>query len=129
MMKRLICICALVALLFSCGPRDEATKAVLVAKHSYQYLLKGKASSFVDATYHESEIPESYREQLVLSAEMFVEHQDSLHGGIKEIEALKAVLYDEGNAADAYLQFQYADGQSEQVLVPMVKHEDNWYLK
>lgn len=102
---------------------------MLVAKQSYQYLLDGDASSFVNASLREQAIPESYREQLILSAQMFMEHQDSIHGGISKIEPLHGVVNADGKTAEVYLRFVFADGQAEQVMVPMVRADDKWYLR
>ena len=129
MMKRLSVIFIALCLLFSCGRRDEGQQAMLVAKQSYLYLLSGDASSFVDASLREQAIPERYREQLILSAQMFMEHQDSIHGGISKIEPLQGVVNADGKTAEVYLRFVFADGQAEQVMVPMVKADGKWYLR
>ena len=126
---RKLCIAVLLLSLFSCGSRDQGEQAARVARESYNYLLKGKTEAFVDATYREHPIPQSYRDQLILAAEMFLEQQDSLHQGISKISVIKGELLPDSIHANAYLLFHYGNGNAEQVMVPMVKNDGKWYLK
>ena len=110
------------------GP-DAAQLAANAAKTYYEQLLKGDYGSFVDGRYQPTELPESYRQQLIANAKMFVGQEQKEHKGIKSIAVADGRADTAKYVANAFLTFTYGDGTKEQVVVPMVEVKDVWYMR
>lgn len=108
-------------------PEQIAGKA---AVEYYGYLQRHDFRAFVDGIYYAKPIPKEYRELLEKNAENVVHEQDSLRHGLKSIKLSKAdLMKNDTTLAAVYLLLQYGDSTSEEVLVPMVKRKDVWYMK
>ncbi len=118
-----------VVCLSGCRPADEGAVAAQAAKVYYETLLSGGYETFVDGFYRSDSIPASYRSQLIDNAKMFIYQQKMEHGGISEVQLNGATLSASGSEADALLVFMFGNGGSEQVVVPMVLHDDVWYMR
>ena len=92
-------------------------------------LLNGDYGSFVAGRYQPTELPASYREQLIVNARMFIEQQEKEHKGIKSVSVAGGVADTTRHMADAFLIFTYGDGTKEQVVVPMVSVKNVWYMR
>lgn len=133
-MKKIFFICLTLAALVACKEKpqqkpngDIAGKA---AVEYYGYLQRHNFSAYVDGMYYEKPIPKEYKALLVKNAEMFVHEQDSLHHGIKAVKLSKAdMMQKDTTLVAAYLTLTMGDGTSEEVLVPMVKRKNVWYMK
>ncbi len=110
------------------GP-DAAQLAANAAKTYYEQLLKGDYGSFVDGRYQPTELPESYRQQLIANAKMFVGQEQKEHKGIKSVAVAYGRADTAKHVANAFLTFTYGDGTKEQVVVPMVEVKDVWYMR
>ena len=110
------------------GP-DAAQLAANAAKAYYEQLLKGYYGSFVDGRYQPTELPESYRQQLIANAKMFVGQEEKEHKGIKCVAVADGRADTAKHVANAFLTFTYGDGTKEQVVVPMVEVKDVWYMR
>lgn len=110
------------------GP-DAAQLAANAAKTYYEQLLKGDYGSFVDGRYQPTELPESYRQQLIANAKMFVGQEQKEHKGIKSIAVADGRADTAKHVANAFLTFTYGDGTKEQVVVPMVEVKEVWYMR
>lgn len=110
------------------GP-DAAQLAANAAKTYYEQLLKGDYGSFVDGRYQPTELPESYRQQLIANAKMFVGQEQKEHKGIKSVAVADGRADTAKHVANAFLTFTYGDGTKEQVVVPMVEVKDVWYMR
>ena len=110
------------------GP-DAAQLAANAAKTYYEQLLKGDYGSFVDGRYQPTELPESYRRQLIANAKMFVGQEQKEHKGIKSVAVADGRADTAKHVANAFLTFTYGDGTKEQVVVPMVEVKDVWYMR
>lgn len=110
------------------GP-DVAQLAANAAKTYYEQLLKGDYGSFVDGRYQPTELPESYRQQLIANAKMFVGQEQKEHKGIKSVAVADGRADTAKHVANAFLTFTYGDGTKEQVVVPMVEVKDVWYMR
>lgn len=108
------------------NPGDIAAQA---AKVYYEYLLQGKPEQWVDGFIRKDSIPSSYRRQLVDNAIMFMGRQKEEHGGLKSVSVRSSQFNQADSTAIAILGFQYAEGDSEQVAVPMVCVGGVWYMK
>lgn len=110
------------------GP-DAAQLAANAAKTYYEQLLKGDYGSFVDGRYQPTELPESYRQQLIANAKMFVGQEEKEHKGIKNVAVADSRADTARHVANAFLIFSYGDGTREQVVVPMVEVRKVWYMR
>lgn len=133
-MRRFLPFCLFSILLFlGCGGRasgpDAAQLAAQAAKVYYEQLLRGDYESFVDGRYQPTRIPQSYRDQLVANAKMFVGQQEKDHKGIKAVAVTAAKADTARHVANAFLTFTYGDSTREEVVVPMVESKGVWYLR
>lgn len=112
----------------SSGPTagDIAAQA---AKVYYEQLLNGDYGSFVDGRYQPNSIPESYRQQLIANAKMYVDQQEKEHKGIKGVAVADATADTTKHVANAFLTFTYGDSTKEDVVVPMVESGGVWYMR
>lgn len=108
---------------------DAAQLAANAAKTYYEQLLKGDYGSFVDGRYQPTELPESYRQQLIANAKMFVGQEEKEHKGIKSVSVADGRADTAKHVANAFLTFSYGDGTKEQVVVPMVEVKKVWYMR
>lgn len=108
---------------------DAAQVAAQAAKVYYEQLLKGDYNSFVNGRYQPTDIPGSYRRQLIVNARMFVAQQEKEHQGIKTVAVADGRADTAKHVANAFLTFTYGDGTREQIVVPMVEVKDVWYMR
>ena len=132
-MKKLLCIAVvfLCLCLFGCkkdGP-DAGTLAGIAAKGYYDLLLEGKYEDFIAGTNTPYRISNSYQQQLLLNAKMFVEQQQEEHRGMKRVEVLSAKADTARHVADVFLSITYGDSTKEQVDVPMVEVQGTWKMR
>lgn len=120
--------------LFMCGcgsgySDDPSMAAAEAARHYYDCLSKGQYAEYVSGLYKPDSIPDSYRSQLELNAEMFMEQQQKEHGGIKKVRIYNCKADTARRIANAFLTIDYGNGSSEEVVVPMVKAGSRWLMK
>lgn len=116
-------------LILACSSHSSADKAARVAKQYYDYLIEGKYDAFVDGRYQPEAIPDSYRDQLIKNAKMFMGQQQIEHRGIKETRIVNVTTDDEHHEANVFLTLCYGDSTVEEICVPMVESEGIWYLR
>lgn len=131
-MKKIFFVFALV-LFFSCSDKPSGPTAAQIAgqaaKVYYDQLLKGDYGSFVDGRYQPHNMPESYRQQLIANAKMFVDQENTEHKGIKDVKVTAATADTTKHVANAYLTFTFGDSKKEEVVVPMVENGGTWYMR
>lgn len=128
-----ISIAAFGAVMSGCscnGPSDEAL-AVQAAKAYYDQLLQGDYASFVEGTNGYDSVPGYYKEQLLTGMKQFLAQQKAEHVGIDSVVPLRAKVDTVGNntVAKAFLKLCYADSTKEEIVVPMIKRNDVWYMR
>ena len=133
-MKKLFLILLASTVLVACKKKTEPTPQGQIAGKAaveyYGYLQRHDFASFVDGMYYKNPIPKDYRALLEKNAKVFVQEQDSLHRGIKSVKLSKAdVMHKDTTLAAVYLSLSFGDGATEEVLVPMVKRKNVWYMK
>jgi hypothetical protein len=118
------------AVVYSCrGEKAVDFAAAHQAKAYYDLLLKEKYADFVEGMDFPEPIPDSYRQQLVDNARMFVGKQQEEHHGIREVRVVNCVNDSVKPAANAFLMLCYGDSTIEEVVVPMVKRDGRWLMK
>ena len=131
-MRRLLIIttCCVLLSIFSCMNEKKVDFAAAnMAKTYYEYLLNGRYEKFVEGMDFPEQIPEGYREQLVLNAKMFVEEQQNEHRGLTDVRVVNCVNDSTDKGAHAYLLLVFNDSVMEEVVVPMIKRNGTWYMK
>ena len=108
---------------------DPSYFAGIAAKGYYDLLLEGKYQEYVDGFNMPNKIPDGYRSQLVLNAQMFVEQQNEVHQGMKKVVVLSAKADTVHHVADVFLSVTYGDSTKEQIVVPMVKVKERWKMR
>lgn len=123
---------SLLPVLFGCtkveGPTPDQI-AAHAAKVYYEQLLHGDYNSFVDGRYQPTKMPQSYHEQLVANAKMFISQQNKEHKGIKKVEVSDARADTTRHVANAFLTLTYGDSSKEEIVVPMVEKKGVWYMR
>ena len=121
---------AVLLILFACSRHRPEQIAGAAARQYYEQMLAGNYEAFVDGTWQPEAIPEGYRSQLIDNAAMFADRLQKEHRGVREGRIAEARL-DTLNAAQAevFLVFCFGDSTTEEVLVPMVCHDNTWYLR
>ncbi|MBF1590564.1 MAG: hypothetical protein HXO19_05540 [Prevotella shahii] len=107
-------------------PSDVAAQA---AKEYYAQLLAGKYDHYVDGFYRPDSIPNSYRQQLIDNAKMFLGQQKTDRRGILDVRVVNAMADTAKRSANVFLLFAYGDSTSEEIVVPMVMHKGVWYMR
>ena len=60
---------------------------------------------------------------------MFIGQQKEEHRGMKSVEINNANLDSLTRIVNVFLLINYGDKTSEQIVVPMIKHKNVWYMK
>lgn len=127
-------VAALLGITFvSCGkspatvnPDEQASRA---AKVYYEYLLHGNCAAYIDGFYRPDSIPDSYREQLIVSAKQYVGQMKKDHQGLVSVDTAGARTDTAKNVGEAYLILGFGDKTTEEIVVPLVLHNGNWMLR
>ena len=106
-MKKILYIAIALFALASCSksaselkPDEMASRA---AKLYYENLLHGKCEAYIDGFYRPDSIPESYREQLIVSAKQYVGQMKKDHQGLVSVETAGARVDTAKHVGEAYL--------------------------
>lgn len=110
-------------------PQDPNELAVRAAKVYYDYLIAGNFEAYVDGFYRPDSIPGSYREQLIVNAKQYIGQIKDDHSGLAAVQSVRAKTDTAHHVGRAFLMLCFADSTKEEIVVPMVLHEGNWYLK
>ncbi len=116
----LICACT------SKEQPDEMTAGE--AAEGYYLLLKsGHYAAFVEGMAGIDEFPEEYRRQLQQLVEQQMQTRWRKHGQWLSIDATD--VQEQDSTASVMLSITYADNTSEQILLPMIFIDDEWYMQ
>lgn len=121
---------------------SQEKRALATAQKYYEQLVAGDYNSFVEGSLMgQDSVPEVYKSQMLLNAQMFMERMQTEHRGIKSVKPLRATVdtiklrvANEPEAvkeivAQAYLSLGFADSTKEEIVVPMVLKNDIWYIR
>ena len=125
-----VTICFVVAAIIACSRDKKADFAAAnAAKEYYELLLGENYDGFVGGMNMSERIPDSYRQQLVDNARMYVGNLERVHHGLREIRVVNCVNDSAMVNANAFLMLCFGDSTIEEVVVPMVKRDKKWYMK
>ena len=131
---------------------------MLAAKGYYEHLVAGEYDQFLEGCYGiDSAFPSSYREELTVALKQFMAQQRSQHRGINAVRAVRAKVSGEAGgerarhakenngageekssdplqpeevtAADVFLVLCFGDSTNEEIVVPMILHNNRWQMK
>lgn len=126
----IIATCCVLLSIASCMNEKKVDFAAAnTAKTYYDYLINGRYEQFVNGMDFPEQIPGGYREQLVLNAKMFVEEQQEMHKGLSDVRVVNCVNDSTNKGAHAYLLLVFKDSVMEEIVVPMVKRDGQWFMK
>lgn len=99
--------------------------------------MAGNYAYFVRFTYLPDTIPGSYREQLEANLRMFMARMSEEHRGIAAVSPLRCFHDSTGVnggdgravAAEAFLELTFGDSIKEEIVVPMICHNDVWLMR
>ena len=132
-MKKILYIAIALFALASCGKKASNVSpdemASREAKLYYENLLHGKCEAYIDGFYRPDSIPESYREQLIVSAKQYVGQMKKDHQGLVSVEAVGARTDTAKHVGEAYLLLGFGDKTKEEVVAPLVLHDGCWMLR
>ncbi len=136
-MKQLICL-TLTLLLIACAsktPEEQATEAAL---NYYQSLLDGKADGLQAAKVTDDSICAEYQGQLGKVYQHYIDDMQRLHQGLKAVRISDnqarrdSIQQKDGHWEQviyAFLILSFNDSTEEQISVPMVQRQEEWYIK
>ena len=116
-------------MLFACSKGTPEEQAMKAAVDCYEALLDGDYVTFLEGRAGMDSIPDSFREQLLVSYKQFMHLQQEAHQGIKSIEPMRALPDSSLNLIQVFLLVSYADSTHEEIVVPMVEHDGEWKMK
>lgn len=129
-MRTVFLVISFLILLAACKKDDNQEELVgKAAAVYYSYLVNGNYDAFIGGTYRSDSLRPFYRQQLIENLKMFAAQQKEEHGGIDRF-AVSAVKIDTAShTADAFIDIVYRDSLKEQILLPMIRKDDIWYMK
>lgn len=107
-------------------PGELAEKA---GTEYFSQLVKGNTDAYVHGLDGTQTATAGYRQALADNARQFVHRQDSLHQGIKAVEADSTSFSDKDSTARVFLRLTYGDGSKERILLPMLCRKGRWYMR
>ena len=121
----------LVSLLFCthCAKLSPEELAALAAKGYYTHLAAGEYEQFLEGRVGAAELPDGYREQLLVAYKQFMARQQREHHGIREVQVGNARTDSVLHYTSVFLVLCYGDSTREEIVVPMVQHNGRWLMK
>lgn len=123
-------LCLATAFTVSCSSdKNSSEKVANAAKQYYDRLLEGKYDAFVDGSMGNKDIPDDYRQQLIVNARQFLEEMKEKRNGLTSVRAAGASIDEAAGTADAFLVLCFGDSTTEEVVVPMIQQESAWLMR
>ena len=113
----------------ACSQLSPEEKALKAAQKCYESLLDGNFDDFLDGRAYADNLPDAYRSQLLEAYKQFIHQQKQAHGGIDGLEPTRAKMDSTLGVMQAFLICRYADGVSEEIVVPMIEQDGHWKMK
>ncbi len=113
-----------------CGCREEMrppTEREIMTV--YGHYLKGDYAKFVDAMLSCRQKPENYRSQMIMLHKQHAAEQKRANGGAESATVERIEMHDNGRMANVFLNVTYGNRTSEEIILPMVYFEGDWYIR
>ena len=108
------------------SPEEQAMEA---AQKYYEALLQGDYEVFLEGRIHMDSIPDSFREQLLVSYKQFMRQQQEAHQGIASFAPSRVQTDSVSHVTQVFMMVNYSDSTHEEIVVPMVEHYGKWLMK
>lgn len=129
-MRKLVIVIGGLLLLLACSESiDEKPNVKSAVEGYYQSLMDSDYVTFTDGMAGKAQLPEEYHKQYVKLSEQFAKNQQEKHGGILSATTTIIQLNETQDSGYVCMELSFADSLSEEVLVPMVKIGDKWYMQ
>ena len=130
-MMRRIGLIGLIGLLglVSCSEKSREEQVMEAAQEYFDALLKGDYEAFLDGRLHMDSIPESFREQLLVSYKQFMCQQQEAHQGIESFCPSRVQEDSLLQVMQVFMIVNYSDSTHEEIVVPMVEQNGTWKMK
>lgn len=115
--------------LSGCSEVSREEQAKEAAQEYYAALLQGDYQAFLEGRVHMDSIPDSFREQLLISYKQFMRQQEEAHDGVVSFEPTRVVDDSLLQVMQVFMMINYADSTREEIVVPMVEHQGKWMMK
>ena len=104
-------------------------QAMEAAQEYYEALQKGDYETFLNGRIHMDSIPDSFREQLLVSFKQFMKQQEEAHQGVASFTPSRVQMDSTLQVMQVFLMVNYADSTHEEIIVPMVEENGKWKMK
>ena len=133
-MRNTLFLSMMLWLLTACGGKNPqiagtAEGAMVAAKLYYDCLAVGQYEMFLNGRLGASDMPESYRQELIDSYRQFMAQQRQAHGSVISTEATGISQDTALHVTYVLLSITFADSIHEEIAVPMVLQDDQWLMR
>ena len=131
--QRLVILGCLVFFMILTGACSSPTReelASLAAKGYYDHLIHGEYEQFLEGKdLLETSDDAGYRSQLLDNYRLFMEVQQSAHGGIRDVRIVRAKTDSLQTYTNVFLTLCFGDSTNEEIVVPMIEKEGRWRMR
>lgn len=116
--------------LFSCGvSTDEKPRLKAAVEEYYHSLIDSDYVTFANGMVEKDSLPEDYYKQYIKLSKQFAENQQKKHGKLISATVSVIQLNEQQDSGYACLVLSFEDSVNEEVLVPMVKQDNKWFMQ
>lgn len=109
-------------------PRVEGMPSDSTVVGWYNLFIEGKYTEYVRLAASNDGMPASYCRQMEMLMRQRHLQQEQQHDGPKKCRVLRFDDYTE-DYCNAYIEVTFKDGVKEQILIPLVKVEEQWRIR
>lgn len=117
-------IFAAVLTVVSC--KKEAT-AMAAAEHYYKCLMDSDYNTWIDGTIHSEALTPEIRQERIDMMRQYLHAEQQHRKGLQAAKALRDTIVEDN--AFVFMELQFGDSTSEEILVPMVRVGEIWKMK
>ncbi len=133
-MRRFSLFLLALAAICACSQLSPEEQAAQVAKSCYDQLLAGRYEAFLEGRAGMDSIPDGYREQLLTAYKQFMSQQREAHGGISSVQVNRTAFMEAPpdttfQWVQVFMNLNYADSTSEEIVVLMVDQTGEWKMR
>lgn len=130
-MKHLLTLLAVVLACSACGGASPEERAAEAAKAYYDRLAAGFPEDFLEGRAAVDSLPTDYCEQMVAVYRKYMADISEKYGGIREVRISPNIGRRDSTLqlTYAFLLLCFADSTQEEITVPMVEKDGEWYMK
>ena len=132
-MKYSCCLLAFLLLLggfASCGKGLSAeVQAAAAAEKYYQALYDNHTGDFLKGCAGADSMPAAYCEELLACYERHLTKVNGQHQGVSSVHATRVQMDETLQVMQVYLLLCFGDSTQEEIVVPMVKQDEEWKMK